>query len=219
MVMRMSDESNFKQLKTKNIIYQTGIWFGGFILISFFIIPIFLLGCKSSSTSQSGPEIQGDMPKDQFEFQKVISSFIEQYGNATDESKKSDLKSGRRKALRKLLKDNLKVRSWIGQLKDIGSNSEGKTFISIKLEGSEIYVKTWNNAINDLECNTLISQGTFMSEAISSLSLEDNVVFHGEFIKDERNYVREGSLDLDAGMTAPKFIMKFSMIKKRTESK
>ena len=96
------------------------------------------------------------------------------------------------------------------------TNSEGKAFIEIKLEGAEsIVIKTWNNSLSDLMDNTLIENGSGLYNTIADLSEGTEVVFSGTFIADDRDFIREGSMTERGSMTDPEFILKFSSIRKK----
>jgi hypothetical protein len=96
----------------------------------------------------------------------------------------------------------------------LGTNSDGKAYISIRLSGSEsIVVKTWNNAISDFEDETLINQGTSMYSALSELSERTSVTFSGDFIPDAKDHIKEASLTEEGSMTEPEFLIRLRTIK------
>lgn len=157
------------------------------------------------------------LPQSQLSFIQTVESFYEPYVNAPNELKKSALRTQRKNSIRNILR-SLQVSEWIGTLKDMGTNREGKAFIEIKLEGAEsIVIKTWNNAFSDVMCNTntLIENGSSLYNAIADLSEGAKVVFSGTFIPDDRDFILEGSVTERGSMTEPEFIFKFSSIRKK----
>jgi len=94
------------------------------------------------------------------------------------------------------------------------TNSEGKGIISVQLDGAEIRVETWNNAISDLTNNTLIEHGSLLYKTISELKLGDKVIFSGTFLSGEDDYIAEKSLTEFGSMTSPEFTFRFTDIEK-----
>jgi len=180
---------------------------------------------KSSSIEESTP-VKEEKPKEpekpkivlpqsQLSFIEVVESFYEPYDDAPNELKKSALRTQRKNSIGSIL-GNRRASEWIGTLKDMQTNSEGKAFIEIKLEGAEsIVIKTWSNAFSDIMDNTLIENGSSLYNAIADLSKGDIVVFSGTFVPDDRDFIREGSVTERGSMTDPEFILKFSSIRKK----
>ncbi len=160
-----------------------------------------------SANSVNKPAII-EVPSKQEEFIKTIESFYRPYRLADNELKKSALRTERKVAIQLILQD-LMADEWIGKLKSMGTNSEGKAYIEIQLNNSNIEVKTWNNALSDISDNTLISQGTGLYEKIANLTKNSMVRFWGEFQKDSKDYIKESSLFENNAMTKPQFIMHF----------
>lgn len=150
----------------------------------------------------------------QQEFIDSIQSFIREYRSAPNELKKSAIRTKRKNAIKAVLKGNLKVHNWIGELKTMETNSEGKAIVSVVLKGSKIRVQTWNNFASDFIDNTLIEQGTQLFNKIAELSKGSEVVFSGAFISSEEDYIGEQSLTEKGSMTEPEFTLKFYDIEK-----
>jgi len=153
------------------------------------------------------------LPQTQSAFIQKVESFYEPYYEAPNELKKSALRKQRKDAIREIIK-NKRVSNWIGTLKSMETNSEGKAAIVIRLEGAEsITIKTWNNALSDIFDETLIENGSELYNAIADLSKGDKVVFSGTFASDERDFIREASVTERGSMTDPEFILKFSDVR------
>ena len=156
-----------------------------------------------------GVDVQAE-PQEQEEFVETVESFYKPYDAAPNELKKSSLRVKRRSALSKIL-PNREISEWVGTLKVMKTNSEGKAYITIKLEGSRsIEVKTWNNMLSDISDNTLIPNGSRLYTQIAELEEGATVMFSGRFLSSKEDFLREASLTERGSMTAPEFIMKFS---------
>lgn len=162
----------------------------------------------TKTASATVPEVVIDMPESQEKFVTLIQSFYQPYKNAPNDLKKSALRNERKVAIQNFL-SNLNVKDWVGKLKTMSTNSEGKAYVEIQLENSNIVVKTWNNALSDMFDLTLIPSGTQLYNKISELSKGSRVRFSGVFKTKENDYLNESSLTENGAMTSPKFIMSF----------
>lgn len=185
------------------------------VLILFAIGVIANLGSKKSdnvptrsggNNVQTAPNIQ--IPQDQQNFVKIVESYYASYKQAPNELKKSALRAERKTAIQAALR-NLAVQDWVGTLRDMGTNSDGKAYIVIQLAGSKIEVKTWNNAVSDIGDKSLIETGSELYNKISNLSKGKTVRFTGTFKQGEKDYIKEASLTESGSMTSPAFIMGF----------
>ncbi|MFP5211890.1 MAG: hypothetical protein ACLGPL_00785, partial [Acidobacteriota bacterium] len=81
-------------------------------------------------------------------FVSLIASLAKEYETASDEARRKSIRAKRKNALMELLPGRT-VTAWKGRLTDVGTTSEGKTFVTVRLNDSDITVKTWNNALSD----------------------------------------------------------------------
>ncbi|EAW0814231.1 TPA: hypothetical protein ACG1RV_002176 [Salmonella enterica subsp. enterica serovar Derby] len=105
------------------------------------------------------------------------------------------------------------VSNWIGQVKKVSANSDGKGVLALSLP-SGILIKTWNNSFSDTRYNTLMEPGTEIFNRASELSVGDVVYFSGTFFEDNDNCILESSLSLSGKVKEPEFIFRFSDIRK-----
>ena len=207
-----------KKLKAglfKKMLYVVGGIFGGIFVLGI-IGGIVGGGDEASSTSSvksSSVKSSIPLPADQKAFIDTVNSFVGEYEAAPNALKKSAIRTKRSSAIKAVLNGNLRIRNWVGTLKKMDTNSEGKAIISIALPGSKLRVQTWNNALSDLSANTLIEQHTQLFNDISELTVGDNVVFTGNFISGD-DYIGEQSITENGAMTSPEFTFSFSNIKK-----
>jgi hypothetical protein len=104
---------------------------------------------------------------------------------------------------------SFQVQDWIGTIKTIDSNSDGKGVLEI-LIAPDVLVKTWNNAFSDIGSNTLIEPGSPVFQSASAMKSGQRVVFSGTFLHgSEGDCLREGSLRLDGKLQSPAFIFQF----------
>jgi len=166
-------------------------------------------------TSKAAQKRAGPLlPSREKAFINAVSPFINKYHSAQNELKKSALRRKRANAINFVLNEKLVIRNWIGTLRTMQTNSQGKGIISVQLEGTKIRVETWNNAISDLTYNTLIEHDSPLYKTISEFKLGDKVMISGTFLSGEADYIAEGSLTEFGAMTSPEFIFRFTDIKK-----
>jgi hypothetical protein len=76
-------------------------------------------------------------------------------------------------------------------------------------------VQTWNNALSDIEDDTLIDPKSALFAKASALSVGQEVTFSGAFRPYTTDCIREGSLTLSGSITEPEFIFRFSDVSPR----
>ena len=153
----------------------------------------------------------GSAPAQQKQFIEIVKKGAEAYKSA-----KTDLKSS--VALRKRDKDacavlsNYKANDWVGTIKRIGANSEGKAYIEIEID-SGIRVQTWNNAFSDISDNTLIPEDSKVFNAIMDGDSGSKITFSAQFIKGKKSCLTGANLTEYFYATDPKFIVKITAAK------
>ncbi len=107
------------------------------------------------------------------------------------------------------------VSGWLGTIDDLSTNSEGKATVKIKLPcdaPADIVVMTWNNALSDINDNTLIPQSSKLFDALSDIGDGKAVKFGGNFISSEKDGYEESSVTESGSMGSPEFILRFSSV-------
>ena len=165
----------------------------------------------SGGNNQQTTALNIQIPPEQQSFVKLVESYYDSYKQAPNELKKSALRADRKTAIQGAL-GNVTVQDWVGTLRNMGTNSDGKASIIIQLAGSKIEVKTWNNAVSDIADKTLIETGSELYNTLSNLSKGSTVRFTGTFKLGENDYIREASLTESGSMTSPAFIMSFTNV-------
>lgn len=173
--------------------------------IAVFTTAVLLLGLSNSAIASSAA------PSQQKKFMDIVKKGADAYKDA-----KTDLKSSI--ALRKRDKDacavlnNFKATNWVGKIKDIGANGEGKAYIEIELD-SNIRVQTWSNSFSDMNDNTLIPEGSKVFNAIMDGDSGSKITFSAQFIKGRKTCLTGSNLTEYFYATDPKFIVKITAAK------
>lgn len=173
-----------------------------------FVTAVAIVLCISVTPSSHAA---GAIPAQQKKFIDVINKGVKAYEDA-----KTDLKSS--VALRKRDKDacavlkNLNATNWVGKIKDIGANSEGKAYIQIEI-ASGIRVQTWSNAFSDMDDNTLIPEGSKVFNAIMDGDEGSTITFSAKFIKGTKTCLKGTNLTEYFYATDPKFVVKITAAK------
>ncbi|TKU44009.1 hypothetical protein FDX24_05455 [Citrobacter sp. wls716] len=172
---------------------------------------------QKSNSSNSGdvttvnPKVTYQL-KNEAAFVDVIKKSMIDASNAKNDMQIGGVKSVRDKSICSILKVK-SVSNWIGEVKNISANSDGKGVIALSLP-SNITIKTWNNSLSDIRSNTLVEPGTDVFNSASGLNPGDVVYFSGTFFDDKDNCILEASLSLSGKVKEPEFIFKFSDIRK-----
>ncbi len=150
-------------------------------------------------------------PKDEAGFTKAVSDARTAYDKAGDDDRVS-LQSTRAAGICAAVKKP-DVQGWVGALKEIDRDPGGRTIIAIQLPDGTL-VKTWNNAMSDIDDKTLILAGTPLAAAVGKLAIGDTIRFSGNFFSDEPDCYRSSRLSLDQSMSEPSFLFRFTALEK-----
>jgi len=161
------------------------------------------LGIQSQATVDPRPEKQ-------IQFESVITTFSQQFDKAQNELQESSCRKDRMNAIKEL-KINTQINDWIGTLSQLKTNTEGKAYITIKLNNN-LTIGTWNNAISDIGDNTLISMDSALYKTLINMKTGQKVKFSGSFINSDLDYFKEKSMTIRGAMKTPEFLMRFSNV-------
>ena len=110
------------------------------------------------------------IPAQEENFISIISQAQSDAKNADNDMQKGGVKARRDKAICSLMA-NKSVKNWIGKVRKIGANSDGKGVLEITL-AKGITVKTWNNDFSDMQSRTLLDPNSKLFQTASSLKKE-----------------------------------------------
>nr|VFJ66825.1 MAG: zinc-ribbon domain-containing protein [Candidatus Kentron sp. DK] len=202
--------------KKLSIIHWVGI-----ILVSLFIIGLINAPKhpKESSSSSSIAKVSATgqketkmaIPSDQVQFIDAVEKFSNDFRDAKNELQQSALRDQRRSELSKLVRART-VSSWVGTISQLGTNTEGKAILSIQVS-PDIEIKTWNNALSDINSNTLIAKSSELYSSLFNLSRGQQVEFSGDFFSSKIDYIEETSMTIQGSMRNPEFLFKFKSVK------
>ncbi|OTA15323.1 hypothetical protein Xvie_02820 [Xenorhabdus vietnamensis] len=161
---------------------------------------------KTSSTPKAAA-----LPEFQAQFIQVVSSFFDRYVQASNELQKSSLRVERKEQISKIF-PGYSVTSWVGKIKELDTNSDGKAILSVQI-ASNITIQTWNNELSDIGNNTLIEKGTSVYKSLFPLKVGQKIEFSGSFFPSPEDSFKETSLTSDGSMKEPEFLFKFLSVK------
>jgi hypothetical protein len=104
---------------------------------------------------------------------------------------------------------NPQISGWIGEVETLSSNSGGLGVLAIRI-AKDLLIKTWNNTISDSSAKTIINPESAVFKKAVVLKKGQRIKFAGQFIRDDTDCFREGSLSLKGSLTQPEFIFRFS---------
>ncbi|MCX5480350.1 hypothetical protein OSH08_15170 [Kaistia geumhonensis] len=149
--------------------------------------------------------------RDETAFIKAVGDARTAYEKAGDDDRVA-LQSSRAAAICAAVKKP-EVNGWVGAIREVERDPGGRTILSVALPDGTL-VKTWNNAMSDIEDKTLILAGTPLAAAVGKLAKGDAIRFSGTFFADEPDCYRSSRLSLDQSMTEPSFLFRFTSLEK-----
>ena len=189
----------------------------GVVVVIGLIVAMCNTGNKSSSGTSSSEESQTKQysldirPDSQKQFEQIFRKYSDEFDKAENQLQESKARANRKGEFQQLGIRN--VKDWVGTLKRLATNTEGKAFINIDLVNN-LTICTWNNAFSDIDGNTLIPMDSDLYKALSSMKVGSKVKFSGTFITgDDMDYFQlSGALTIRSAMKTPDFVMKFSTV-------
>ncbi len=170
-------------------------------------------GPASNPTSSREPAAPPTpMPADEQAFCDAVQEATQAYeamqGDGANQLKLSKLRTSRGAALRAALPSRA-AKAWAGTISKLSTNSDGQAVVAVELPCG-VEVKTWNNALSDIEDGTLISQKSALFGVLADLKVGMSIQFSGRLFPDRVTGFKESSLTEAGSMKEPEFLMKFS---------
>jgi ketosteroid isomerase-like protein len=191
--------------------------FIGVVLVFFIVAVIAIISSHSTSdgsqAAHEGQEQQQNLnptlPSSEVSFISIVTSAQDEARGTQNDMQKGGVKSSRDKAMCAAMA-SLQVHDWVGTVKTIDSNSDGKGVLAVSI-APDVLVTTWNNSLSDFEDHTLIEPGTSVFQTASAMKPGQLVAFSGRFFPShEGDCIQESSLTLDGKVASPDFIFLFS---------
>lgn len=140
-------------------------------------------------------------------FMQAIAEYAGKYKKAENELQKSALVTERFERFTKLKGDPKRIKDWIGVIETMGTNGDGKAYVTIRLSPNLLTVSTWNNAFSDTKDHSLIPQSSPVFKKLAQMKVGNVVKFSGR-LKRATNVTEEGK------MMTPDFLFIFTDIEK-----
>lgn len=163
----------------------------------------------SAVAAQPTAEETKPLPYSDFQkgFMQIILEYAKKYRTAENDLQKSALVTERLKRFEALKGSPTKISGWYGVLQEMGTNGDGKAYVTISLSPNLLTISTWNNAFSDVNDKTLIPQSSPIYSKLAAMKKGNIVKFSGR-LKRTNNLTEEGR------MTSPNFIFSFTEIEK-----
>jgi len=149
-------------------------------------------------------------PGSQILFDNVILQYAQEFDRAQNELQESVLRKNRKNAIAALNMGTY-IEDWVGTIDDLGTNTEGKAYIKIRLSRN-LNVKTWNNALSDMFSNTLIEMDSKLYQVLYNLKKGQRVKFSGSLFRSDDDFYKETSMTIWGAMTDSDFLLRFTDI-------
>lgn len=150
-------------------------------------------------------------PQDQASFVSIVKNAKDKREKSQNDMQNKLLIDAREKEICESLK-SLNVENWIGEVKSIGTNSDGRGVLKVEIS-KDISLMTWSNSFSDYEKKTMLSPGTDVFKEALQLRKGQKIKFSGNFFKGKTGHcIYETSLTQLGGITNPDYLFKFSKI-------
>lgn len=185
------------------------------VVLLIFLISIFSSDKNSKPSEEfhkrsvSGPLVEYQ-PSEQQGFIKIIESARSDLDKAQNDMVKGGIRLKRKEEICKFL-NSKKIENWVGTIKTLDSNSEGKGVLAVSI-ADDITLETWNNALSDIGSRTLIDTKSEFFSIVSNMGVGQRVVFSGTFYPSDKDCIEEQSLTINGSLSEPGFTLKFSSI-------
>lgn len=155
----------------------------------------------------------GLYPKAQTKFIALIEKARRDLDSAETDLQESVILRGRDKALCGVLSSRI-AENWVGEIKDVGANGEGKAYLEIEI-ANDVRVQTWNNALSDIFDNTLISPSSKFFDRLVAMNKGDLVTWSAKFLSDSNFCLKGANITEYFYGKDPKFIVDFKDVVKQ----
>lgn len=154
------------------------------------------------------------MPEKQTAFIAIISEYERLFSSAANELQQNAFRDKRREAIMASLGPQRRVSEWVGTLRKLETNGDGKAVIAVRI-APDLDLLTWNNSLSDSLHGTLIDKGTQLYGVLMDMAVGDKVKVSGNFFPADADGLFEQSITIRGAMTAPEFLFKFTDISKQ----
>jgi hypothetical protein len=140
----------------------------------------------------------------------IVQQARSQYDGARNDMAKGAARPARKQAICSFLQ-SFTITDWVGTIQELSTNGDGKGILAISL-GSDVSVKTWNNALSDIGDRTLIDPNSTLFQTLTSMKVGQTVHFSGNFFRSDSDCIRETSMTMHGSITEPEFLFRFTSV-------
>jgi hypothetical protein len=149
-------------------------------------------------------------PADEVAFIQAVEQSTSEIEAAATDLQRSQAVRNRDPTLCGILGD-ANADGWVGEVKGIGANQEGKGYIDVVISDT-VVVQTWNNAFSDGLDNTLVPTDASFFNSMVALVPGEKVTFSATFLSDTDSCLKGANLTETFYGLNPNFIVRFSNI-------
>lgn len=172
------------------------------------LVAMLLAIAATAGAVESKPVLYSDFQRG---FMQIVLEYAQKYPKAENELQKSALVTERSNRFKTLKGDPRQIKDWMGVLETMGTNGDGKAYVTIRLSPKVLSVSTYNNSFSDVDDHSLIPQSSKIYSKLAAMRVGNVVKFSGR-LKRTTNITEAGK------MTEPDFLFIFSDIEKIGES-
>jgi len=165
----------------------------------------------AAAAAQGGSAPSSGGASSQTLFENVILQYSKEFDKASNELQESVCRGNRKNAIA-ALNMGYYIENWAGTIDTLGTNTEGKAYIRIRLSPN-LNVTTWNNAVSDIFDNTLIEMNSELYQVLYNLNKGQRVRFSGYLFKADDDFYKETSVTIRGAMKDSEFLLRFTDIK------
>jgi ketosteroid isomerase-like protein len=191
------------------------IFFGALVALPIVVAIVILAnrtppgGNKVVQEEQAQQNLSSVLPSSEASLVRIVTGAQDEARGTQNDMQKGGVKSSRDRAICAAM-PSLQVHDWVGTVKTIDSNSDGKGVLAVSI-APDVVVTTWNNSISDFEDHTLIEPGTSVFQTASAMKPGQLATFSGRFFPGtDGDCIKESSITLDGKVASPDFVFQFS---------
>ncbi len=166
----------------------------------------------TSAPEAASSDDKPSMPANEAAFIAQVNQSAKEFREAKNEMAAGGVRAKRKDALCELMKSK-QIKNWVGTIKSLSTNSDGRGVLSITI-ADNITLSTTNNIISDglNPMETLIDPKSTVFDNASQMAQGHIVSFSGKFAKNSTDCVQETSMTMEGSMKEPEFLFKFDSV-------
>ncbi|HWG03877.1 MAG TPA: hypothetical protein VG271_02585 [Beijerinckiaceae bacterium] len=184
------------------------LWWALSALLGISLLYQFTGGFGPRPPPSTQPDFLRYMPTSEYRLVNIVSRGKSAFDAAQNDVQRDASRLARAKELCVAIHPGLET-EWVGTVDHASANSDGSGVLSIGI-GDDIFVKTWDDSVSDVEELTLIKASEPLFQNVQTLKVGQPVVFSGMLFGSRSDCLKEGRPTQAGSMQSPQFIMRFS---------